>query len=390
MGLMSGTSMDGVDAAWLSTDGDTIAAFGPVAEVAPAYSARERALLAAAGEAAAAAIARGEAPGGETLRAATAAVDRVHAAAVTILSARSDTPPDVVGYHGQTVFHAPDAGRTVQLGDGAALARAAGCPVVSDFRSADMAAGGQGAPLAPFFHWALARHVGEAAPVAFLNIGGVANVTWVDPAAPAPEADGALLSFDTGPGNALIDDWMTAHGAGPHDRDGAAAAAGRVATDRMRGNALAAFLDRPPPKSLDRNAFSAVSRGLDGLSLSDGAATLTALTADCVAAADRHMPRPVARWLVAGGGRRNPTLMRMLAERLPAPVVPVEAAGLDGDMLEAQAFAWLAVRVLRGLPLSAPGTTGCARPVTGGRVDRPGGAAQPSVPSGAIRAAPRM
>jgi len=236
-----------------------------------------------------------------------------------------------------------------------------------------MVAGGEGAPLAPFYHFALAKRIGATEPLAFLNIGGVANVTWVDPAKVAPEEEGALLAFDTGPGNALVNDWMVRHGREPMDRDGAEAAKGRIDDDALHSNATGAFLNRTPPKSLDRNEFSLALDRISGLSLPDGAATLTALTAECVAEALKHMPVPPARWLVCGGGRRNPVMMAMLAERLNAPVDPVEAVGLDGDMLEAQAFAYLAVRSMRGLPLSAPGTTGCSAPATGGRLSTPGG-----------------
>ncbi len=383
LGLMSGTSMDGVDAAMLLTDGETIEAFGAAAGL--AYREGEIGHVAAVAadwtryrppgtEALADELARAE---GEVLRAHAGAVARMLADA----AADPQAPmPAVVGFHGQTVAHAPDQGWTWQLGDGSGLARALNRPVVWDFRSADMEAGGQGAPLVPFYHFALARRIGatggSAAPLAFLNIGGVANVTWVDPAKPAPEADGALIAFDTGPGNALVNDWMRARTGAPMDADGGAAAAGRLHRDRLASNSARAFLDRRPPKSLDRNDFRAVLAAMEGLSVEDGAATLTAFTADCVADSLRHMPEPPARWLVCGGGRRNATLMLMLAERLGAPVEPVEAARidgvpLDGDMLEAQAFAYLAVRVLRGLPTSAPSTTGCRAPVCGGRVSLP-------------------
>ncbi|MFV0333807.1 MAG: anhydro-N-acetylmuramic acid kinase [Tropicimonas sp.] len=368
LGLMSGTSMDGVDAALLLTNGEEIAAFGPGAETgyrpgdltALAEVAKDwRRFRPASGMAA------------EVLARAEREVIVHHAAAVTRLLAETKIAPEAIGFHGQTVAHAPDEGWTWQLGDGAALARMLNRTVVWDFRSADMEAGGEGAPLAPFYHFALARHIGAAAPVAFLNIGGVANVTWVDPSKPSPEAEGALLAFDTGPGNALVNDWMQARAGAPMDRNGEAAAAGRVARERLSGNAAAAFLARKPPKSLDRNDFSAALHAMDGLSVEDGAATLTALAVDCVVAARAHMPSPPSRWLVCGGGRRNGTAMRMLGEALAEPVEPVEAVGLDGDMLEAQAFAFLAVRTLRGLPNSAPGTTGCAAPVAGGRVSAP-------------------
>lgn len=370
LGLMSGTSLDGVDAALIETDGIDIRAFGPGAE--RPYRDGEMGLVAELMNA----PHRYRPPATEDLRRdlarAAADVDKAHAAAAAALIAGAEVSPALIGYHGQTVAHAPEAGWTWQLGDGAALARALNRPVVWDFRTADMEAGGEGAPLAPFYHWALARHVGATEPVAFLNIGGVANVTWVDPRAEAPEAEGALVAFDTGPGNALVNDWMTRRAGAALDRDGAAAATGRADWSILRGsNAASAYLDRRPPKSLDRNSFAALLDVVSEQGVEDGAATLTALSVACVAESRRWLPAPPARWLVCGGGRRNPTMMRWLAERLEAPVDPVEAAGLDGDMLEAQAFAYLAVRVARGLPTSAPATTGCGAPVSGGRIARP-------------------
>ncbi|HSF96312.1 MAG TPA: anhydro-N-acetylmuramic acid kinase [Thermohalobaculum sp.] len=368
LGLMSGTSMDGVDAAMVLTDGETISAFGPSVFV--EYDAGYRAQMAAANRAAPAATtdelrdpARWPAALGEL----AASTIEVHLEAIF----RASGAPDVVGFHGQTVSHRPREGFTLQLGDGAALAARCGVPTVWDFRSEDMAAGGEGAPLAPFFHFALARKAGLAGPVAFLNLGGVGNVTWIDPGAPAPEAPGAMLAFDTGPANALIDDFMASRTGQGFDAGGATAARGRVADEVLAGLPEFPYLDRKPPKSLDRNDFRPVLDAVAGLSTEDGAATLTRFTADCVAASVRHMALPPARWLVCGGGRKNVTLMAMLAAQLGAPVEPVEVLGFDGDMLEAQAFAYLAVRVLRGLPTSASATTGCRAPVCGGWVSYP-------------------
>jgi len=366
MGMMCGTSMDGVDAAMLLTDGVEIEAFGPSLELTPAYNAVQRALLKR--------VMASEAKGGATaddLDRASRAVTDIHLAAITALRARLDVDAALIGFHGQTVFHDPEAGRTVQIGEAQRLADHTDLPVMADFRSADMVAGGEGAPLAPFFHFALAKHIEAREPVAFLNIGGVANVTWVDPRKSTPEDDGALAAFDTGPGNALINDWMARHTGKPLDRDGAAAAEGQVAEDRLHQNATDAYVARCPPKSLDRNTFALAGERMAGLSPEDGAATLTALTVRTIAASVAHMPHPPSRWLVCGGGRHNPVMMRMLADALDAPVEPVEATGLDGDMLEAQAFAYLAVRSRRGLPLSAPGTTGCNVPVTGGVLNVP-------------------
>ncbi|NND22827.1 MAG: anhydro-N-acetylmuramic acid kinase, partial [Silicimonas sp.] len=240
-------------------------------------------------------------------------------------------------------------------------------------RSTDMTLGGQGAPLAPFYHFALARHLKASRPVVFLNIGGVANLTWVDPSKAAPEAKGACLAFDTGPGNAKIDDLLMARRGLRMDEDGALTLSGVVDGDIL--DALLAgerYFARIPPKSLDRDDFRGWTRAVDGLSDSDAVATLAATSAGAVARGLEHCPSAPERILVTGGGRKNPGLMEMLAGLAPCPVAPVEDVGLDGDMLEAQAFAYLAVRVLRGLPTSAPGTTGVAAPVGGGQVSRPG------------------
>ena len=355
LGLMSGTSMDGVDAAVLETDGETIAGFGPSAF--RAYRPDEREMLRGA---------LGAWPGADGLEAVEALVRGAHAEAVAEFDA-----VDVVGFHGQTLAHEPQGRGTHQIGRGDWLARDCGRRVVWDFRSADVASGGEGAPLAPFFHFACAKWIGAEAPVAFLNLGGVGNVTWVDPRAEAPEAPGALLAFDTGPGNALIDDFLSRRTGRAFDEDGAVAGAGRVDAGVLAALAEYPYLARVPPKSLDRQDFHPLLDRVAHLSTEDGAATLAAVTAACAAEAARHFPEPPGRWLICGGGRRNRTVMAMLAARTNAPVEPVEAAGLDGDMLEAQAFAYLAVRVLRRLPTSAPGTTGCRIPVCGGRIGSP-------------------
>lgn len=368
LGLMSGTSMDGVDAALVLTDGESITEFGRSLFL--AYDDDYRSQMTAANRAAPAASTatlRDPARWPEALkRLATSAVT-IHLDAISQLA----ESPQAIGFHGQTVSHRPAEAFTLQLGDGAALATGSGVATVWDFRAEDMRAGGEGAPLAPLFHFALAKRAGLDAPVAFLNLGGVGNVSWIDPAADAPEAPGALLAFDTGPANALIDDFMAARTGTGYDAEGATASRGAIARDVLARLPKFPYLDRTPPKSLDRNDFLPVLDAVSELNTEDGTATLTAFTADCVAASLRHMPSPPTRWLVCGGGRKNLTMMRMLAERLDAPVDPVEAVGLDGDMLEAQAFAYLAVRVLRGLPTSAPSTTGCHEPVCGGRISYP-------------------
>jgi anhydro-N-acetylmuramic acid kinase len=342
---MSGTSLDGIDVAFLESDGRSHVVAGP-AMTFPYADDLRRGLRAVLG---------GVGPVSEVERAMTEA----HAAAVERFVGEHGVAVDLIGFHGHTILHRPEIGRTWQIGDGALLARLTGCDVVCDFRSSDVAAGGEGAPLVPLYHAALAGALTK--PLAILNVGGVANVTWLG-------EGGAILAFDTGPGNAPIDDWALRHRGEAVDRDGALARGGRVDAARLAAFLAHPFFVRAPPKSLDRNDF--LADAADGLSAEDGAATLTAMTAAAVARAGAHCPAPPRRWLVTGGGRHNPALMAELARRLAAPVEPVEAAGWDGDALEAQAFAFLAVRSLAGLPLSLPSTTGVAQPVTGGRFFR--------------------
>ncbi len=356
VGLMSGTSLDGVDAALLETDGERVLGFGPAVTL--PYTPQQRATLR---EAIAVAAGEGKGADRETIAAAEAILTETHAEAVRRLLAATGTEAsalDLVGFHGQTVLHRPEQRLTWQIGDGAALASTLGVDVVFDFRSADVAAGGQGAPLVPVYHRALVEGLKTELPVAVLNIGGVANVTYVG-------AAGELVAFDTGPGNAAIDDWALQHTGSPVDHDGRLAAAGRVDETVLTAMLDNPWFDKPPPKSLDRMDFGiAPARGL---SAEDGAATLTAFTAAAVAAGVIHLPAPPRRWLVCGGGRRNPTLMDALTRFLKTSVEPVESVGWRGDALEAEAFAFLAARSARGLPLSFPGTTGAPQPMTGGR-----------------------
>lgn len=351
LGAMSGTSLDGVDAAMVLTDGERVFEFGETAY--RAYTEAERDVIRAA-------FGLWE---GDAVAAAAEVVEAAHA---EVLGAFRGV--DLVGFHGQTLAHDPGGRGTLQTGSGARLARMLGLPVVWDFRSEDVRQGGQGAPLAPFFHFAAAHWAGEAAPVAFLNLGGVGNVTWVDPRHSAPESPGAVMAFDTGPANAPVNDLMMARRGMALDEGGLLAAEGRV-NDEL----LAGFLEHPyfaklPPKSLDRNDFHAVLQGVGGLGDADACATLTAFIAASVVAGMPHFPTKVQRMLVTGGGRHNTTLMAMLAAQSGVDVLPVESVGLDGDMLEAQAFAYLAVRVARGLPTSAPLTTGGRFAICGGQV----------------------
>ena len=353
IGLMSGTSLDGVDAAWIETDGERVVATGSALTLPydPVLRARLRRLL-------------DRAPAGlraddPDLLEATALLTQRHVEAVRALAA----PTDLIGFHGQTILHQPQRRRTWQIGDAALLARACGLPVACDFRLADVAAGGEGAPLAPVYHQTLAHDL--AHPLAVLNLGGVGNVTWLG-------ADDALLAFDTGPGNGPLDDWVASRTGAAFDRDGRLAGAGRVDGAVLARLMADPYFARPAPKSLDRLDFAAglAASGLAALGTEDGAATLVAFTAASVAACRAHLPRPPRRWLVTGGGRRNPAIMAALAARL-GDVAPVEQVGWDGDALEAQCFALLAVRVRAGLPLTFPGTTGIAAPLAGGRIVEP-------------------
>ena len=345
---MSGTSLDGIDVAALTTDGRRRVITGPglTAPYPDAFRERLRAVL-------------GSEAANANIAAVEAELTRLHAAAVTQFRARHPAVAfDLVGFHGHTILHRPAERRTWQIGDGALLAHLIGVDVVADFRSADVAAGGEGAPLAPLYHAALAADM--AKPVAILNLGGVGNVTWI-----GDRADD-ILAFDTGPGNALIDDWVRRRTGRPADLDGALARAGQALAAHVARFVRHPYFARKPPKSLDRDDFQGTIP--DDLSLADGAATLTEISAAAVAAAVRHFPAPPREWLVCGGGRHNPALMAALARLLSAPVRRVEAVGWDGDALEAQAFAYLAVRSVLGLPLSLPTTTGAPRPTPGGRL----------------------
>ncbi len=370
IGLMTGTVLDGnVDIAMLCTDGETIHEFGPTLlapypkDILPLL----RETLAAA--------ARWNFQGPEPVIFDTAEEELTVAQSDAVAAFLEDEglpsiDCGVIGFHGQTVLHRPPAGdrfgETRQLGDGEEMARRLGITVVYDFRSRDVAFGGQGAPLAPIYHKALLARIGAGEETAFLNLGGVANITWV-------AADGAMHAFDTGPANAPLNDWILAHNKGEMDRDGLIAASGRVDEDRLAQLLEHPYLAAPYPKSLDRNAFTA--RMADGLSLQDGAALLTAFTAGAVGKALDLLPRRPRRLVVGGGGRRNPLLMREIARRAHVEAVDCDELGLRGDAIEAECFAFLAVRVLRGLPISFPSTTGAPEPLTGGRIARPAGAA---------------
>ncbi len=361
LGLMSGTSMDGVDVAVIDTDGEAQVRFGPHRTM--PYAPEDRVLLRRALVEAASLRDRDQRPG--ILSEAEALVTLRHAEAVEALlrveGIDRDTI-DLVGFHGHTVLHSPAERLTVQIGDGAALARRLGRPVAWDFRAADVAEGGQGAPLVPTYHRALAEQARLPGPVAIVNIGGVANLSLV-----APGRD--PLACDTGPGNALLDDLVLARTGRPFDADGALASAGRIDPAALAALLAHPFFAWPAPKSLDRNAFSLAS--VANLSDADAAATLAAFTAAAIALAVEALPETPERVIVCGGGGHNPRIMRELMQRLTCKLQRADDLGWSVDAMEAQAFAYLAVRRVRDLPVTFPGTTGIARPLPGGRLSQP-------------------
>lgn len=351
LGLMSGTSMDGIDVAVIRTDGEGVVERGPGATY--PYSAEQRRAIKRAAEKARANGGGGDPETEEMLT-------RAHAEAIAAFRAAHEGAIDVIGFHGQTVFHAPERKITRQLGDGAMLARMTGADVVFDFRRADVEAGGQGAPFVPVYHRALVEASGMERPVAVLNLGGVSNVTYVG------EGD-ALLAFDIGPANAPIDDFVLARRGARYDEGGALAASGRVDEAALAGLIDNPYFAAPPPKSLDRDDFEV---RLEHLSDADGAATLTEFTAAAIAAALPLLPEAPKIWIASGGGARNPYLLKRIAARLGASLQTADELGWSADFMEAEAFAFLAARSLRGLPLSYPSTTGAPRPMAGGRLAR--------------------
>jgi anhydro-N-acetylmuramic acid kinase len=368
MGLMSGTSMDGIDLAMLRTDGENVVERGPCFFV--PYEADFRRRLEASLDVAKTIVGRQDRPGG--LAGLEREITIRHADAVASFlggAGRDWGRPEVIGFHGQTVLHRPQAALTVQLGDGTLLAKSSGLPVVHDMRANDMTYGGQGAPLVPAYHAALARSLqGEHAdkrPVCFVNIGGISNITYVP-------AEGDPVAFDSGPGNALIDQWVAHEGGVPFDADGVIASEGGVVEKVVEAYMESSFFLRGGPKSLDRNDFT-----LDlanGLELADGARTLAAVSARAILKSAEHLLELPKLWVLCGGGRKNPHIvgdLRNGAQEKGGEVVLAEDAGLNGDSMEAEAWAYLAVRSLHGLPLTFPSTTGCREAVTGGVIAPP-------------------
>lgn len=357
IGLMSGTSLDGIDAALIRTDGIDEAA--PVDFISIPYDEELRGKLRAC-------LGREEDFDGAVVRAETD-MTRVHAAAVDWLLSKAGLAPkdiDLIGFHGQTIFHAPERHLTWQIGNGAMLARLTGIDVVNDFRSADVISGGEGAPFLPLYHRARAAASGLDRPVAILNIGGVGNMTYLG----AGVDD--ILAFDTGPGNALLDDWVQKHFDRSCDENGLMARQGQVRQDVLDVWLSHDYFDRGAPKSLDRNAWDVSALQTKSVNSMDGAATLTEFTVQAIAKAREHMPEAPKAWYVTGGGRHNDFMMERLRAVLGGSVMPVEEPGWNGDALEAEGFAYLAVRSVLGLPLSLPLTTGVPAPQTGGRLSK--------------------
>jgi anhydro-N-acetylmuramic acid kinase len=357
IGLMSGTSLDGIDVALLETDGEgQIEALGFASYPMPAALATMiRQFLDRARQSE---INWRDDPDVRLLR---EAITQAHIDAIQAFRSGQDEAIELIGFHGQTVWHDPLHHLTVQLSDGAAMARAFNVPVVDQFRIDDVAAGGQGAPLAPLYHAALCHQA--QLPCAVINIGGVANLTFLG-------GMGEILAFDTGPGNALLNDWVAKRTGDIMDRDGALARSGHFEQSTIDRWLQHPYFKAPAPKSLDRNHFDPWPDIAD-LSAADGAAHLTQFTAQSIALAVSQLPHVPEAFIICGGGRHNGWLMQVLAELVPGRVCACEEVGWDGDALEAQAFAWLAVRSMRGMVLSLPETTGVSQPLSGGRVNMP-------------------
>ena len=344
IGLMSGTSMDGIDAAFLKTDGRNLV--DPGESITLPYAEKLRQQLAEVVST------------GLYDKTVEQQITAAHAEAITRLlekTQRERNEIDLIGFHGHTIFHNPAQKQTLQIGDGELLAKLTGVDVVCDFRSNDVQHGGQGAPFVPLYHQALASQLEK--PLVILNLGGIANITWL-----GHEDD--LLAFDTGPGNALLDDYMYMRLGEKQDTGGKLALSGNINQKILTTLLEHTYFSKKSPKSLDRNEFDLTP--VSKLSLADGAATLCAFTAEAVAKCVVLLPEPPILWLVTGGGRHNLALMQELNKRLDAPVKSVDDIGWKGDSLEAHAFGFLAVRSVMGLPLSLPSTTGVPRPLSGG------------------------
>ena len=351
LGLMSGTSVDGIDIAAIKTNGESVVSFGP-ADTFPYSPALRKTIIDNLGKTDVTSILVHE-------------ITMAHYSAIKIMLSKHKILQQkvrLIGMHGHTIHHDPQNKITKQIGDGAQLAEKSGTQVVCDFRSCDVAAGGQGAPLVPLYHQALSQSLKK--PLAVINIGGISNITWID-----ESKSPSIIAFDTGPGNALLDQWVHLTTNHQFDVNGAVSKHGHVNHKVLSQLKQNDYFQRRPPKSLDRLDFSIDI--LSGLSPADGAATLIQFTCDTIVEHFKLLPVAPTCLFVTGGGRKNPVLMQVLKERAAIQVLPVEHIGWDGDSLEAQAFAFLAVRAFRGLPLSLPSTTGVPEPLTGGQIFNP-------------------
>lgn len=352
IGMMSGTSIDGIDTALIETDGLRHVirrAFMPYTYDAP-FRKRLRSYFG-----------HREGTANPEIALFERELTELHASIVDRFLVNNHWIPDsidLIGFHGQTIWHRPEAKETIQLGDGRLLAERTRIPVVNDFRTADVMAGGNGAPLVPLYHRALAANLPK--PLAIVNIGGVTNITWI-----GSESDIDIMAFDMGPGNALLDDWMLRRAGRPYDAFGKLAAEGKADADAIARFQCHPFFAAKPPKSLDRDAFNSYTP--EHLNPADGAATLTLMTAWAIVQGLNFLPKPPRMIFLTGGGRHNTTMMRWIGERSEIPVASVDELGWSGDGLEAEAFAYLAVRSYLGLPISLPGTTGVQYPLTGGQ-----------------------
>ncbi|MEM9331217.1 MAG: anhydro-N-acetylmuramic acid kinase [Pseudomonadota bacterium] len=363
LGLMSGTSMDGIDLALLKTNGEQIIERGPSGFF--PYSPQTQEMLREALVAASEITERTQRPGNLVLVEEKVTSLHVHAVEAFLHENKlSKADIDLIGFHGQTVLHRPDKGLTVQLGDASLLTKETGIPTVYDLRANDMEHGGQGAPLVPVYHQALASNIKQAyanqKPVVFVNIGGISNVTYVGE---------ALMAFDCGPGNALIDQWVQKTVGIPFDQSGMIAAEGRVDEAFVNAYLADSFFSKPAPKSLDRNDFKLPEATT--LSVETVARSFARLTAESIFKSAEHFPAQPLLWVICGGGRQNPHIMEdllALAHDTGGEVVSAEKAGFNGDAMEAEAWAYLAVRSLAGLPLTFPQTTGCSKAVSGGKL----------------------
>lgn len=364
IGLMSGTSMDGIDVALLMTDGMNQVERGPF--LCLTYDPLFRARLKTALEEAKTIRDRRERPG--SLAELERDLTLRHVDAVTSFLNHHGIEPsriDVIGFHGQTVLHRPNEALTVQLGDGPLLAERTGISVVYDMRAADMRHGGQGAPLVPAYHAALSSQLAQAdGTTCFVNIGGISNLTAIAP-------DGTIRAYDSGPGNTLIDQWMEREAGIPYDQGGRIAGEGRILPDLAARYLSQPFFTAEKRRSLDRNDFAPPAPG--EAELADGARTLAHVAAAAILRSASHIDPFPSLFIISGGGRLNATIMKDLADMTAtkdARVMAAEEAGFDGDAMEAEAWAYLAVRSLKALPLTFPGTTGVREPVTGGVLAR--------------------